>query len=244
MRTVIALTFGGAPALAAGLLLLAGAKAWSVYERRRSDRRLARLLGSDSADVRRYAVQSVADPSRHAATLLRYRLIERDNEILGLLAQHVRTCRWSRSQSPDWLALRLWAFAFDSPNSVAPEPLVPADPRYRPTTQTERVPSRAAAARRRPVLGRFALDLGIVAGLVWATWIVGSRSGAFTGFPKGYDAYAHLITIRLILHNFPHFLWNYAWYGGFPAYPGSYPPIYSLFYSAGSPLAVRPSSRR
>jgi hypothetical protein len=233
VRTVIAVTFGGAPVLAAGLLLLAGAKAWSVYERRRSDRRLVRLLGSDSADVRRYAVRSVADPSRHAATLLRYRLIERDNEILGLLAQHVRTCRWSRSQSPDWLTLRLWAFAFGSPNAVASEPLAPDDPWYLPAAETERVPARAAAGRRGPVLGSLALDLGIVAGLVYATWIVGSRSGAFTGFPKGYDAYAHLITIRLILHNFPHFLWNYAWYGGFPAYPGSYPPIYSLFVSAG-----------
>jgi hypothetical protein len=53
-------------------------------------------------------------------------------------------------------------------------------------------------------------DLLVMAGLVHATWIVGTRSGAFTGFPKGYDAYNHLITIRLILHNFPYFFWNYA----------------------------------
>jgi hypothetical protein len=43
------------------------------------------------------------------------------------------------------------------------------------------------------------------------------RVGAFNAFPKGYDALSRLATIQLVLDKFPHLLWNYAWYGGFPA---------------------------
>src|SRR5205814_180520 len=33
---------------------------------------------------------------------------------------------------------------------------------------------------------------------------------------------------RLLLDNFPHINWNYAWYGGLPYFHGSYPPLYHL----------------
>ena len=233
VSVVMAANFGGVPAVVVGLVLLVGAWGWSESERRRSDRHLVRLLASESAGVRRYAIQSVGDPSRHAGTLLAHRDVGRDPAVLRVLAEHVKTCRWSRSQAPDWLALRLWAFAY-APEDSAAGPARAARRRRRRTTSGEEAGGRSESDRA-PVLSAAGLmtDVLVLVGLVYATWIVGTRSGAFTGFPKGYDAYSHFITIRLILHNFPHFLWNYAWYGGFPAYPGSYPPFYSLFVSAG-----------
>ena len=230
---VIAANFGGVPALGVGLLLLAGAWGWSENERRRSDRRLERLLQSESGEVRRYAVQSVADPRRHAARLLTYCLSERDPENLRLLAQHVKTCRWSRSQSLDWLTLRLWAFSY------VPEDAVPGPGRVRRRPYRQIAPEPEIGASGASIdkgispVASLIVDLAIVVGLVYATWIVGVRSGAFTGFPTGSDALSHLATIRLVLDNFPHLLWNYAWYGGFPAYPGSYPPFYTLAVAAG-----------
>lgn len=241
MRTIILGSLGDVPVLGAGLLLLLAAAAWSELARRRSDRRLARLLGSEFPDVRRYAVQTVVDPSRHAATLLDYRLVEADRDILRLLAEHVQTCRWSRSQSPDWLALRLWAFSYAPVHADSP-PLARSrhhgdwDPAHRVGSAPSTVVSNGRVQNGKGV----ALDLAVMAGLAFATWTVGLRAKAFSGYPKGYDALNHLATIRLVLDSFPHLLWNYAWYGGFPAYPGSYPPFYTLFVAAG--VAISGSS--
>jgi hypothetical protein len=91
-------------------------------------------------------------------------------------------------------------------------------------------------AHRRARLGRvrhLALDLLLVVAIGVLTWHVGTYARAAAGFPKGYDALGHFSTIQLILRNFPHFAWNYAWYGGMPAFPGSYPPLYSLLVAAG-----------
>jgi hypothetical protein len=234
VRAVIAVTFGGVPALGIGLVLLIAAKLWSEFERRRSERRLGRLLGSESADVRRYAVRSVADPSRHATTLLQYCSVETDPENLRALAEHVEGCRWSRSPSLDWLTLRLWAFAFQPPGSTGRPPRPPETTRGSAGLGGDYAAAAPAAraADESRVRG-FGLDLALAGGLGYAMWVVGNRVGAFNGFPKGYDALSHLATIRLVLDNFPHLLWNYAWYGGFPAYPGSYPPFYTLAVAAG-----------
>lgn len=103
-----------------------------------------------------------------------------------------------------------------------------------PPVADEPVPTSAPArsvrlARARPL----ALDLVLVVAIGLLTWHVGTYARAAAGFPKGYDALGHFSTIQLILRNFPHFAWNYAWYGGMPAFPGSYPPLYSLLVAAG-----------
>ena len=45
------------------------------------------------------------------------------------------------------------------------------------------------------------------------------------GFPKGYDAWAHVYKIKYILKFFPHFFWNYQWDIGVPIFGGTYPPM-------------------
>jgi|GEM_PF-1884827 len=45
------------------------------------------------------------------------------------------------------------------------------------------------------------------------------------GFPKGFDAWAHVYKIKYILKFFPHFFWNYQWDIGVPIFGGTYPPM-------------------
>jgi hypothetical protein len=120
VRPLIAAALGRLAAPAVGVVLLLVAGLWSQVARRHADLRLRKLLESSSIDVRRYAVQSVANPSQHATTLLRYCRVERDGDILSILAQRVQTCRRSRSQSRDWLTLRLWAFTYAPPDRIPP----------------------------------------------------------------------------------------------------------------------------
>lgn len=75
-------------------------------------------------------------------------------------------------------------------------------------------------------------DAGLVVGLLAVTWWIGVRSADFTGSPKGADALDHAATIQLLMENFPHLLWNPAWFGGMPSVPGLYPPGYSLIIAA------------
>jgi len=82
-------------------------------------------------------------------------------------------------------------------------------------------------------LGQLAIDALAVIAIGVLTWHIATFARDAAGFPKGYDALGHISTVALILHNFPHFAWNYAWYGGMPAFPGSYPPLYSLLVAAG-----------
>lgn len=59
------------------------------------------------------------------------------------------------------------------------------------------------------------LDAAIVAGY---TLLLGYLAGAWTGFPKGTDAYAHLTKIKYILDFFPHHEWHYQWAAGMPGF--------------------------
>jgi hypothetical protein len=63
---------------------------------------------------------------------------------------------------------------------------------------------------------------------------VGSRGSAFSGFPKGYDAWGHYSKTRFVIDNWPHIAWNYEWYAGMPSFTGSYPPGYHLLVAAVS----------
>jgi hypothetical protein len=47
-----------------------------------------------------------------------------------------------------------------------------------------------------------------------ATLFAGFSNHAFTGFPKGYDAYGHMSKIKLLVDYFPNTDWNYQWYSG------------------------------
>ena len=80
--------------------------------------------------------------------------------------------------------------------------------------------------------GAVLADTGLVAGLLLLTWWIGIRSTGFTGLPKGGDALDHAATIRLLMDNFPHLLWNDAWFGGMPSVPGLYPSGYALMIAA------------
>ncbi len=68
---------------------------------------------------------------------------------------------------------------------------------------------------------------GLLIVAVIAAWI-GWRTGAFRGFPKGYDDYGHLSYVVLLEKTFPHIAWNSAWYGGTQGIPGLYGPAYHL----------------
>ena len=60
----------------------------------------------------------------------------------------------------------------------------------------------------------------------------GNHVGAFSGFPKGYDAWGHIAKVHLILAHWPYIDWNDAWYAGIPHFEGSYPPLYHLIVAA------------
>lgn len=75
-------------------------------------------------------------------------------------------------------------------------------------------------------------DVGLVAALLVLTWRIGVKTTDFVGFPKGSDALDHAATVRLFMENFPHLLWNPAWFAGLPSVPGLYPPGYSAMIGA------------
>ena len=74
---------------------------------------------------------------------------------------------------------------------------------------------------------------------------MGARADAFSGTPKGYDAFGHIAKSRFLLENWPHVSWNYSWYSGMPTFQGSYPPGYHALvalvagpFGAGVPAAM------
>jgi hypothetical protein len=62
--------------------------------------------------------------------------------------------------------------------------------------------------------------------LLFLTLYIGQASTAFTGFPKGYDAFNHLALAQIVKENFPHVLWNPYWDGGVVLFPRNYPPLF------------------
>ncbi|MBX6371288.1 MAG: hypothetical protein IRZ02_03410 [Acidothermus sp.] len=89
-------------------------------------------------------------------------------------------------------------------------------------------------------LGRALTTLVEVAGLCALVWWTGRKAGAFTGFPKGYDAMGHLSKATYIAENWPHIWWNYEWYSGQPTFTGSYPPGYHMLLVAVAKFANVP----
>jgi hypothetical protein len=80
-------------------------------------------------------------------------------------------------------------------------------------------------------------DLAILSLLAWS---VGRYCAAFLGFPKGADAWGHISKVRLLIDNFPHVQWNYAWYAGIPHFGGSYPPLYHALVGTAAALSGTP----
>ncbi|GAC1641280.1 MAG: hypothetical protein NVS9B11_08630 [Candidatus Dormibacteraceae bacterium] len=81
-------------------------------------------------------------------------------------------------------------------------------------------PNRAAATVMR---FKDTAALGLIA---LVTILAGVLNHAFTGFPKGYDAYGHMSKIRLFVDYFPNIDWNHEWYGGMLYSQGSFPPLF------------------
>src|SRR5258706_5461716 len=69
-------------------------------------------------------------------------------------------------------------------------------------------------------------DLAALALIAAVTFAVGVVNGAFTGFPKGYDAYGHMSKIKLLVDYFPNVDWNHEWYSGELYSQGSFPPLF------------------
>jgi hypothetical protein len=69
-----------------------------------------------------------------------------------------------------------------------------------------------------------------IAAITAAALVIGGRAGAFSGFPKGYDTYAHISKVSLILTQFPHVLWNWNWYTGAQNFVGGFPPGYDGYH--------------
>jgi len=61
------------------------------------------------------------------------------------------------------------------------------------------------------------LAIMIFCGYLWGAW---------TGFPKGHDAYAHMTRIKYLLDFFPNIDWQYHWANGMPLFK-SYAPLHS-----------------
>lgn len=68
--------------------------------------------------------------------------------------------------------------------------------------------------------------LPVILGLaiVFLTYVYGAEIGAFTGFPKGYDAYGHMSPTRIVRDSWPYLYWNPYWDSGTGLLIRSYPP--------------------
>jgi hypothetical protein len=114
----------------------------------------------------------------------------------------------------EWIAnLRVWARPDEQ--AAPPEPLS-GDPHR---TILTRITAPAFALVDAAALALLALAFG-------------NRVHAFSGFPKGYDAWGHIAKVHLILEHWPYIDWNDAWYAGIPHFEGSYPPLYHLLVAA------------
>jgi hypothetical protein len=78
-------------------------------------------------------------------------------------------------------------------------------------------------------------DPAALALIAAASLAAGVLNSAFTGFPKGYDAYGHMSKIKLLVDYFPNVDWNHEWYSGALYSEGSFPP---LFHYLGGALVA------
>jgi hypothetical protein len=81
------------------------------------------------------------------------------------------------------------------------------------------------ALRRALALGGVSVDAALIGGLAW---VLGRHAGAFSGFPKGFDAWGHFSRVHLLMVHFPHLGWNDVQYSGVAFFRGSYPPLYHV----------------
>lgn len=86
-------------------------------------------------------------------------------------------------------------------------------------------------AKEKKVNSSWWLIAGIVSVIIYVAFY-GYFLGAWTGFPKGHDAYAHITKLKFISDFFPHYRWQYNWANGM-LFSGSYAPLY---YLLGLPL--------
>jgi hypothetical protein len=86
-----------------------------------------------------------------------------------------------------------------------------------------------------------ARDLRAMAAILGVVIAIGLVLGAWTGFPKGTDAYAHLTRLRLVADSFPRHEWLYGWSAGMPAFE-TYPELPYLVTAPLTKLLGAPAS--
>ena len=80
--------------------------------------------------------------------------------------------------------------------------------------------------RKNKLKGRIIVLILFLASFVFVVFC-GYLWGAWTGFPKGHDAYAHITRIKYVLDFFPNIDWQYHWANGMPLFK-SYAPLHSI----------------
>lgn len=176
---------------------------------------VARGLASDDPAARQAAVDIAVDEGvrAYAADLARYVSVPGADPAV---VARIRAAAEGLTPDPSdpWVStLAGWA------RPAAP-PSAPSALRVEPLPATDRP---AAAARRVWAATGRLVDAAVLGVL---TFVIGVAAGAFTGFPKGADAWGHLSKVQLLLWDAPNVAWNRAWYSGMPYFQGSYPPLY------------------
>jgi hypothetical protein len=133
-----------------------------------------------------------------------------DDELAEAIASAALGHHWSTSDP--WSRLLIdWAAGRQG---AAPPPVPPP---ITPPTARQSLTARVSAAT-----GWF-VDMCIAAGVLLA---VGAHDHAFSGFPKGADAFGHVSKVAILARTWPHISWNPDWYAGMPHFESSYPPLF------------------
>jgi hypothetical protein len=187
-------------------------------------RPLRRALLSPHLATRLLALDVIFEEGleRHARMVATYLTQHPGDETVAAAARAaVLAHTWPESPDRWSLVLIGWAvddFALGTSHTTLPASILrgstPSPGRQRPSARA---------------VTRTAIDL---ATLMSAAVIIGVQTSAFTGFPKGADAYGHVSKIELIVRTFPHIHWNPYWYAGLPHFESSYPPLFHLLGAA------------
>ncbi len=196
------------------LIVLVAAARFLLYFARQRQRniRLTRPLFDPSPDRRRAAVERIFSGEwwAHGADLVHLVNRESDEAVLDLVSKRVL-----EHSPPTWSTRTTWLARWAQARTDG-------KPIERPTRAE---PHLASPERGR--LGDKVRDAVLVAGLSALVLVIGVLAHAYGSFPTGYDAWGHLSDTNLVLRNFPHLLWNAAWYSGTPGFPGRYGPGYT-----------------